>query len=214
MKKILLFVVVSMISLISFAQNPVSFGPKIGWNTNKLTTDYHQYVQDCKNGYQAGFFLSARIKRFYIQPEVYFSVKHGAMQTTITDPSNPTGSLSVSEDFNLQSIDVPLLLGFKVFDLKLLKLRVWGGPAASFVLDKTYTLSNTSSGTDLSDRITRDDFRDANWSVQFGAGLDLFMLTFDVGYEYGLNSFMSINSLEDLSFRNNLFFCSIGWRLF
>jgi len=40
------------------------------------------------------------------------------------------------------------------------------------------------------------------------------MLTFDVGYDFGLDSFLTIRSLDDFNLRNNLFYCSIGWRIF
>jgi hypothetical protein len=99
-----------------------------------------------------------------------------------------------------------------VLDLKLARLRIWGGPVASYVLDKQYTLS--IDGIDQSDRISGDDFKDATWSVQFGAGLDLLMLTLDVGYDLGLDNFMTIRSLDDLSLKNNVFFCSLGWRIY
>jgi len=50
--------------------------------------------------------------------------------------------------------------------------------------------------------------------VQFGAGLDLLMLTFDVGYDFGLDNFLTIRNLNDLSLKNNVFFCSLGWRIY
>jgi hypothetical protein len=212
MKKIILAIVLSIIPFVVFAQGPISFGPKIGWNSDRLTTDYTHYVKDAKSGLQGGVFLSIYLHRLYFQPEAYFSLKRGALQTSFGDPFNPGSTLNVSQSVNLQSIDVPLLLGFKVLDLKLLRFRVWGGPVASFLLNKEYTLS--INGENKSDRITREDFRKATWSGQVGAGLDLLMLTFDIGYEFAINSFLTISSLDDFNLRNNLFYCSIGWRLF
>ena len=212
MKKIMLAVVLSILPLTIFAQGLISFGPKIGWNSNRLTTDYAQYVKDCKSGFQGGVFFSIYLHKFYVQPEAYFSIKRGALQTSFGDPLNPNSTLNISQSVNIQSIDVPVLFGFKVLDLKLIRFRIWGGPVASYMLSKEYTLS--INGINQSERITRDDFKDAIWSAQMGAGLDLLMLTFDIGYEFGLNSFLTIRSLNDFNLRNNLFFCSIGWRLF
>ncbi|MFA5814832.1 MAG: porin family protein [Bacteroidales bacterium] len=212
MKKIMLAVVLSILPLTMFAQGLISFGPKIGWNSNRLTTDYAQYVKDCKSGFQGGVFFSIYLHKFYVQPEAYFSIKRGAFQTSFGDPLNPNSTLNISQSVNIQSIDVPVLFGFKVLDLKLIRFRIWGGPVASYMLSKEYTLS--INGINQSERITRDDFKDAIWSAQMGAGLDLLMLTFDIGYEFGLNSFLTIRSLNDFNLRNNLFFCSIGWRLF
>jgi hypothetical protein len=212
MKKIFLATIVFAIPLMISAQGPISFGPKVGWNSDRLTTDYTQYVKDFKSGFQGGFFFSVYLNKFYVQPEIYFSIKRGALETSFGDPFNPSSTLNVSQTMTLQSIDVPLLLGFKFLDLKLIRFRIWGGPVASYILNRDYTLS--INGIDRPDRINRNDFKDALWSAQIGAGLDLLMLTFDIGYEFGMNSFLTIQSLDDFNLRNNLFYCSIGWRLF
>lgn len=210
MKKIFWIFVLSILPFGIFAQGPISFGPKIGWNSTRLSTDYSDYVKSMKSGLQGGLFFSLYLKNFYIQPEAYFSIKRGALETAM-DPANPTAPV-IKQTINLQSVDVPVLLGYKLLDLKLARLRIWGGPVASFLLNKEYTLS--IDGSNQSERITRDDFTDAVWSAQIGAGLDLLMLTFDIGYEFGLDKFLTIHSVDDIGFRNNLFYCSLGWRLF
>lgn len=211
MKKGILTLLVLIGSMSLLAQGPISFGPKIGWNTTELTTDYTDYIKDLKSGGQAGLFFSIYLDKFYIQPEAYFSIKRGSLETTF-DPLNGEQSLEVRQAFSLATVDVPLIMGYKLLDLKIARLRVWGGPVASYVLNKSYVLE--IDGFDESDKITRDDFRDATWGLQIGAGLDLLMLTFDIGYEFGLEDFARIDQLDDLNFRNNLFYCSIGWRLF
>jgi hypothetical protein len=212
MKKIILIIVLSILPLMIFAQGLISFGPKVGWNSDRLTTDYTHYVKDIKSGFQGGVFFSIYLKRIYIQPEAYFSIKRGALQASFADPFDPNSTLNVSQSINLQSIDVPILLGFKLLDLKLIRLRIWGGPVASYLLNKDYSLS--INGLNESGRITSEDFKQATWSGQIGAGLDLLMLTFDVGYQFGLDSFLTIGSLDGFNLRNNVFFCSLGWRLF
>ncbi len=195
-----------------YSQGFISFGPKIGWNSDKLSTQYSDYVKDLRSGFQAGLFLGLKIKKVYIQPEVYFSVKRGALQTSFWDPFNPGTKISVSQTVSLKTIDVPMLLGFKILDLKVARLRIWGGPVASYMLNKEYTL--TINGENRSDRITEADFKTAVWSGQVGAGLDLLMLTFDVGYDFGFRNFATLSNLYDLDLSNNVFFCSIGWRIF
>ncbi|MBT3243912.1 MAG: PorT family protein [Bacteroidetes bacterium] len=212
MKKIVQIFVIALLPMGLFAQGPISFGPKIGWNTTQLSTDYHDYVNQLKNGFQGGLFFSIYMDKIYVQPEVYFSLKRGLLDTTIGDPSDPYGSLNVSQSISLTTIDIPMLLGYKLLDLKLARLRVWGGPVASYVINKSYELS--LNGLDNSEMITKEDFKDATWGFQLGAGVDLLFLTFDVGYEFGLENFMRVSSLDDFSLKNNLFYCSIGWRLF
>ena len=212
MKKIILAATLSILWIGIYAQGPISFGPKIGWNSDRLSTDYTKYIKDFKSGFQGGVFLSIYLKKFYVQPEVYFSLKRGALQTSFSDPLNSNSTLNISQSINFQSIDVPLLVGYKFLDLKLIRFRIWGGPVVSYVLNKEYSLS--INGTNQSEHITRDDFKDTTWSAQLGAGLDLLMLTIDIGYEFGMDDFLTIHSLDDFSLRNNLLFCSIGWRLF
>jgi len=213
MRKIITLVFLSMITLTNHAQGPFSFGPKVGWNSDRLTTDYTEYIKDFKSGFQGGIFFSLYLNKLYIQPEAYFSFKRGALQATI-NPLDPQSKLIVHQSVNLQSIDVPLLIGFKVLDLKLIRFRIWGGPVASYLVNKEYHLSNTSTGDDLTNQIAGTDFKRSTWSGQIGAGIDLLMLTFDVGYDFGLDSFLTIRSLDDFNLRNNLFYCSIGWRIF
>lgn len=212
MKRLMLITVLGLLPWVAMPQGPISFGPKIGWNSTRLTTDYTDYIRDMKDGVQGGLFFSIYMDKIYIQPEVYVSLKRGSLETDIGDPLDPAGTLQLSQSFKLTTVDIPMLLGYKLLDLKLARLRVWGGPVASYVLNKDFILE--IDGFDESDRITQDDFKDATWGVQFGAGLDLLMFTFDVGYEFGLENFLSIGSLDDFNLRNNLFYCSIGWRLF
>lgn len=210
MKKIAWVLILSMLPLGLFAQGPISFGPKIGWNSARLTTDYKQYINDIKSGYQGGLFVSLYLKNLYLQPEAYFSVKRGALHSTV-DPFNPTTTFSMEQSVKLTSVDVPLILGYRLLDLKLIRLRLWGGPVASFLINKEFTLS--VNGISQTDRITRDDFRDPIWSGQVGAGLDVLMLTFDVSYGFGLGNLGSAHSLSDLGL-SNMVYCSLGWRIF
>jgi len=212
MKKIFSISLILFIPLCLMAQGPISFGPKIGWNSNKLSTDYSQYVEDMRDGVQGGLFFSIYMDKFYIQPEAYLSLRRGVLDANIGDPTNGVDAISVNQSVTLTTIDIPMLLGFKLIDLKLVRFRMWGGPVASYVLNKKYTLS--INGDNESSRINREDFKDATWAAQVGAGIDLLFLTLDVGYEFGLEDFLTIRSMNDLSFRNNMMFISLGWRLF
>ena len=196
----------------TMAQGVISFGPKMGWNSNELTTDYTSYIEDMRDGVQGGLFFSIYMDKFYIQPEAYISLRRGNLDATIGDPLNMAETVAFNQSVTVTTIDIPMLLGYKLIDLKLIRFRIWGGPVASYVLNKEYALS--INGVDESDRITRDDFKDATWGAQLGAGLDLLFLTLDVGYEFGLENFLTIRSMDDFGFRNKMMFVSLGWRLF
>ncbi|MCK5820999.1 MAG: PorT family protein [Bacteroidales bacterium] len=212
MKKYIIIGLIVILPVLSLAQGPISFGPKIGWNTTQISTQYQDYIDQMKNGVQGGVYFSIYMDKFYIQPEAYFSLKRGSLDTTIGNPVDPLESMDVSQSFAITSVDIPILLGYKLVDLKLIRLRVWGGPVASYVLDKTYTIR--LDGLEQNDIVSKNDFKDAVWGFQMGAGLDVLFLTFDIGYEFGLEEFMSISSLDDLGFTNNMFYVSLGWRIF
>lgn len=212
MKKILAIGIFFLIPVFLHAQGPVSFGPKLGWNSSKLTTDYARYIEDMRDGVQGGLFFSLYMDKFYLQPEAYISLRRGNLDAFIEDPGQPLESVNFSQSVKLTTVDIPLLLGYKIIDLKLIRFRVWGGPVVSYVLDKEFSLS--LNGLDQSDRINRGDFKEATWAGRIGAGLDLLFLVFDVGYEFGLQDFMTIRSLDDFGVRSNMYFISLGWRLF
>jgi len=211
-KKVLIISCLMVLPLLGFGQGPISFGPKIGFNSTRVSTAYEDYVEEMKNGVQGGVFFSIYMNKFYIQPEAYFSIKSGELETTIGDPLNISETIDVSQSYSLTTVDIPMLLGYKILDLKLARFRVWGGPVASYVLDKEYTLSLNKE--EVHSGISMADFKDAIWGAQIGAGLDILFLTFDIGYEFGLEEFLNISSLNDLGLTNNTFYVSLGWRIF
>jgi hypothetical protein len=56
-----------------------------------------------------------------------------------------------------------------------------------------------------------DDIKNSAWSVQMGAGLDVFFVTLDVRYEMGINNIY--NGDSDLNMKNNMFNVSLGFKL-
>ena len=67
----------------------------------------------------------------------------------------------------------------------------------------------------------KDSFKDANWGLQFGAGVDFLFLTADLRYELGLNDMFDDDALATGTqdpfvgkFRNNVFMLSVGFKLF
>lgn len=212
MKKQIIIGLLLVIPALTYAQGPISFGPKIGWNSSQISTNYEDYLSQMKNGVQGGLFFSIYMDKLYVQPEAYFSLRRGTLNTFIGDASNVNGTLDVSQSFSITTVDIPMLLGFKLIDLKLVRLRVWGGPVASYVLNKEYSLH--LNGENKTDKVSKDDFKDAVWGFQVGAGLDVLFLTFDIGYEFALEEFMNISSMDNMGLTNNMFYVSMGWRIF
>ena len=105
------------------------------------------------------------------------------------------------------SLDVPLLVGIKLIDAKILNIRAMAGPSVNKVINKTIELDE---GWDDDINLTEDNLRDLNWGFQFGAGVDVLMFAVDLRYEIGLNDF---SKLDNFDLKNNTFTLSVGWKI-
>lgn len=196
MKKFILIAAILIVSSVAFAQIPgFTLGPKIGASFSKFTTDHDQIKEEMKSTFYFGAF--ARLgKKVYLQPELLIMSRNGLLkQENITESSN---------SLKIRTIDLPLLLGVKVVDLKAANVRVMAGPVASLIINKSITSENWDEA------ISKDDIRNANWGLQFGAGADLLFLTLDIRYEIGMNEY---SKLQDFSLKNNMFTVGLGWKI-
>jgi hypothetical protein len=196
MKKLILLSATLIIGSVAFAQIPgFSIGPKIGASFSKYTTDQDQIKEEIRNTFYFGAF--ARLgKKVYLQPELLFMSRNGKL----TDESAAESRVRLK----INTIDLPMLVGIKVLDLKAANVRVMAGPVASFVINKSIT------GENWDEAITEDDFKNMNWGLQFGAGVDVLFLTLDIRYDIGLND---VSKLENFSLKNNMFTVGLGWKI-
>lgn len=196
MKKLILLTATFVTCSLAYAQIPgFNIGPKVGATFSKFTTDQDQITEELKSTFHFGAF--ARIgKKVYLQPELVVMNRSGLLKTDLIDGS--------SNSIKITSIDLPVLLGVKVIDLKATNIRVMVGPVASLTLNKEISIENWEN------TINRDDFRNANWGIQFGAGADLLFLTLDLRYEIGMND---VSKLDGFDLKNNMFIISLGWKI-
>lgn len=200
-------------SVFSQSMFSIDLGPKIGFNSTRLTTHLRDYVNDIKRGWQGGVFLRMGIKNLYFQPEAYISVKKAGLNYDYNsfDPNDPTSIDPVSQSLKLTTVDFPLLLGYKIINLRIANLRIFGGPVASFNLDKELLLS--IRGLDESSRFSTEEFKNALWSFKIGAGADFIIATVDVSYQWGIDKFYQIRDIPDMLGRTNIFYVTVGWKI-
>jgi hypothetical protein len=198
MKKVLLSAVIILMASATFAQ--FTIGPKVGLTMSKLKTNIPDITEETKSGFQFGAF--ARFgKKLYVQPELMFVTKGGI----IKDPG-----LSTKLKFNLSTMQIPVMVGFKLLNLKVVNLRVMGGPALSFVTNKEVTISSSS----VNQAFEGENIKDAIWSAQLGVGVDVLMFTLDVRYEWGLNNIYDPPSgADNYDMKSNLWNISLGWMI-
>ncbi len=186
MKKFALLLISMTTAFMVNAQSPVNIGLKAGVNSSKIKTDMSQFDEGNVNNFFAGAFLRINLRKLYLQPEAYFSSKGGDLSSTAENGS-----------FDLKSVDVPLLLGYKLIDKKIVNLRIHTGPVMSFM---------TNSSADGLTEFNADKIKDHVFGWQYGAGVDFLFLTLDVRME---NSFGDIYSGEGDA-KNRTFLVSLG----
>lgn len=212
MKKIILILAAVIITTTAFSQ--ISFGPKIGYNTAKLSLDRNDITSSLKNNFQFGVFLRIG-QKIYLQPELNWLTQGSIFQT----PLSGGNILPFKQEINLKTIQIPVLIGLKVIDLKMVSIRVFGGPVASIVQDKTIVDDKLG---DLFGPITETDISDMIWSFQVGGGIDVMGLTIDIRYNVGLiNVINNVNIPIDgvdtaipFESKTNGFTISVGYKIF
>ncbi|MEI6142728.1 MAG: porin family protein [Mariniphaga sp.] len=185
------FFTIALLTMVlsTFAQLPITFdiGLKAGINSSKITTDnpgaigsytFNDFVSDAKSGYNVGAFARIGAKKIYFQPELLYVMKKGQTNITYTASSN---NLTTSQTFNVKSIQIPLLVGFKLINLKIASVRAFTGPAMSFsVGDSKATFAAITA-------FNQETLKKNTWDWQLGGGVDLGPLVLDVRYEWGLS---------------------------
>lgn len=158
MKKILLGFLF-LAATVGYSQSGSGFGIKGGLNYAG-TGDYFESADaaaqdpDRKLGYHLGVFAKTDGK-LYFRPELIY--------TSIS-------SSYENDDFKMQKLDAPLLVGFKVLG----PVNVFGGPSLQYVLDTEF--DNFTIGE------VENDF---TVGLNFGIGLSLGKLGIDLRYERG-----------------------------
>ncbi len=194
MYKLVLLTTIFLVSLFSSKVNaqspfPIHVGIKGGSNFSELPV-----TDGFSSKYAAGYFVGAMarfdFKRFYIQNEILYSEKSSKIENT---------SITGSKNAKWRSLEMPLLIGYKIIDVSTLNVRVFGGGVYSYVLDE-----NISSLNQLKDSYTK--FNKSNIGYQVGAGVEMWKFTLDFTYQGGLN-----NISKEFSSKTNSFNVSVGY---
>lgn len=194
MYKLLLLTTVFVLGLISskiYSQSafPVHIGIKGGSNYSELPVS-EGFNSEYAAGYFGGVMARFDYKRFYIQNEILYSEKSSKIEKT---------TLIESKNAKWRSIEIPLVIGYKVVDLAALNVRVFGGGVYSYVLDE-----NFSSLNQLKTAYTK--FDKSNIGYQVGAGVEFWKFTLDFTYQGGLN-----NVSKSFSSKPNSFNVGVGY---
>lgn len=207
MKKIILVFIIALFAA-DLTYGQFALGIKVGYNANKLSTNVDSIKSDFNSGFHVGIF-SRFGKRLYIAPELQYSLS-GAV---FSNEGNLTTS-GWKQKVTIGSLDIPVLVGFKIIHSDFITWRIELGPQASFTVNKKIT-----DQEDLAGPIKEANINSANWYVLGGTGIDFLFLKVDVRYQYGLNQLLTdVQSLgtstSTYDARNQMFVVSVGWKIF
>ena len=204
MKKLLLVLSIVLLANVARAEGfGFCLGPKIGYQTTKLSMEKAEIKKGFSEHFTAGVFGRLTIHNFVIQPELLW-FKSGQVFNFNMDPS-----LSVAQGVNVdlnpsltltqQNLAVPILLGYQI-DGGILKLRANVGPVMYFVLSQKQDV-DVNGGTQ-NVNFENLDAKGMTWGAALNVGLDVWKLTLDVNYSFGLSKFFKSDSVG-WSFGNN-----------
>lgn len=168
MKKLILLSIVCLAGLHAMAELPVHFGIHGGVSSNriKFAKSLSELKTQADKGFMVGAFLRLNLKSLYLEPS--FNYSH---QKSIAGVDNQHLNVKLKNN----TFEIPVMLGIKILDLSVFKLRAFLGPQVSFG-----KLKNIKQLGNLSPDKT-------NWSGRVGVGIDLWKLTFDMDYEKGFH---------------------------
>lgn len=189
MKRVVIIFSLVIFSVVVHAQPMFNLGLKAGLNNSKVSFNINDYNEESITKMHFGAFARVGISKIYIQPEVYFTRKGGDFKS-VND---------MAGEFDYKSVDVPVLLGVKLFDGETMNVHIIGGPVFSFITD-----SNLKSAS-LDERYFKDHYA----ALQYGVGVDILFMTLDFRMEHG----GKVYSYQDLNAKNRTFMVTLGFKL-
>ena len=187
MKKTFLTLAFLTVAIFSFG-GIFDLGLKVGYNSSQLTFNQsgQDVVSDLKGGYEFGAFLRTGGKRLYFQPEVLFVEKN----TSTND-----------NKVKITSVQVPLLAGLRILNLKIASIHLNTGPSVSF--------SPNATLNDVKANLTNS----SAWSWKLGAGVDVLIFSLNLRYDWGLTDLNVDNVQKTVLKDGKTFTVSLGIKI-
>lgn len=190
MKKVLLlFVALFMATAVNAQISPITFGPKVGYQTTKLSTDKDVIKSDFKGNMAFGVFARLTIKNFILQPELLYYKSGKTFEMSLWgDTPGLLPEVKPTFTINQSNFALPVLLGYQFIDIPFIKMRANIGPVFYFAVGKTEYSTNLLSGNSVTTKESPSE--DMSIGGALNLGIDLWKFTLDVNYSLGLSKVM------------------------
>ena len=207
----------------------LSFGPKVGYQTSKLSYQKSDIKAGFANSFTVGLFGRVELGGLYVQPEVLWFKSSNAFDMTIDKENasilgyNYPNGLQFTMTRNAMNIQVPVLVGYKL-NLGILGLRAQVGPTANFVIpSKTLIQKSASLDGEAEFPTALEDAEFETKSIAWGVQMGL-----DINYNLGISKIFGADVIQGLNpelankidlgnidqTKQNLFMVTIGYKLF
>ncbi|MDR2414205.1 MAG: PorT family protein [Odoribacteraceae bacterium] len=176
MKKVIFLTLFSLAGISLMAQQKqkaFEMGVHGGWSSTKIyVTNFHTRTHW---GYAAGLFGRINFDGgLYVEPAIDYVHKEVVLERSIND-----------DKLRNTSIDVPVLFGVKFLNFPLARVRGYAGPVASFLLKPIK--ANLQPRADAPKREISST--QSMFYLRAGVGADIWLLSLDINYEFGLKKF-------------------------
>jgi hypothetical protein len=153
------------------AQHMFTAGLKGGLTLSNMYIDINDIdASNARWGFHAGFFSQIMFAETVgFQPEILFTTKGTSAEYS--------GIFDQTVDFNLNYIDIPLLLVFRPLEV----FELHAGPYVGFLLNTNVGLTGTIEGQT---ELDRDNFNNFDWGI--GAGIQFNFRSVILGARYNL----------------------------
>ena len=220
MKKAFLLFAALFIATIANAQiSPITFGPKVGYQTTKLSTNRDVIKSDFKGNMAFGVFARLTIKNVVLQPELLYFKSGKVFEVKPLGNDWGLGNLipNPTISINQSNFAMPIMMGYQFIDIPLIKMRATVGPVLYFSVGETEYSVNGENLPYLNESVAED----MTMGAAFNLGIDLWKLTLDVNYSFGLTEAfddeIEIPGLPEIEVadntKQNIFTVTLGFKL-
>ncbi len=173
-----------------FAQ--VNLGIKFGanYNFNGFESDSLDLSFNNATTVQFGALARVKIKKIHLQGEALFTSRKGEVI-----------DINSQQKINFYTFDTPLIIGYKLMDLKVVKLRLNAGLIPSFNIAKLGDLDKAN-------------YVDAFYSATGGISLDIPLFLFDLRYQGAIGDYYELKDVnQHTTLNNSLLTLSVTWKI-